>query len=222
MFRRKEELLKKLDINDRESIAIGILRKQPLAKIGTIINRSTSSISREIKNHRIFVPGSYYAGNDCRNAQHCTERHLCGDKMCPMYCYSCNKNCHEFCSSYSSTKCLEYNKPPFVCNACSNRRYCTEDRYFYDAKVADRQAHITRKTASEGVHLTEAELSTIDDILTTGIKSGQPLSHLFATYENELIISERTAYRLIDEGLLSVRNVDLRRKTRYKNGIKLV
>ena len=103
--------MQKLDLNDRESIAIGILRKQPLAKIGTIINR----------------------------------------------------------------------------------RYCNEDRYFYDAKVADRNSHMTRKTASDGVHLTEAELSSIDVILTVGIKSGQPLSHLFATYEKELIISERTA-----------------------------
>lgn len=208
--------MKKIDLNDRESIAIGILRQQPLSKIAKILNRSTSSISREIKNHRIFVAGSYYAGNDCVNTQHCTERHLCGDEKCPMFCYSCNKNCHLFCSNYSTTKCLEYTKPPFVCNGCSNRRYCNEDRYFYDARVANKMAHETRKAASEGVHLTSEEVKTIDQILSVGIKNGQPISHLFATYENELIISERTAYRLIEDGILSVRNVDLRRKARYK------
>lgn len=77
-------------------------------------------------------------------------------------------------------------------------------------------AHETRKTASEGVHLTETELSTIDEILTKGIRNGQPLAHLFVTHEAELVISERTAYRLIDNGLLSVKNIDLRRKSRYK------
>lgn len=208
--------MNKLDLSDRESIAIGIVRKQPLSRIGNILNRSTSSISREIKKHRIFVAGSYYAGNDCKNAKHCTERHLCGELNCPMYCYSCNKDCHQYCKNYVTTKCLKYNKPPYVCNGCSNRRYCNEDRYFYDAKVADRMAHETRKTASEGVHLTETELSTIDEILTKGIRNGQPLAHLFGTHEAELVISERTAYRLIDNGLLSVKNIDLRRKSRYK------
>ena len=169
--------MNKLDLSDRESIAIGIVRKQPLSRIGNILNRSTSSISREIKKHRIFVAGSYYAGNDCKNAKHCTERHLCGELNCPMYCYSCNKDCHQYCKNYVTTKCLKYNKPPYVCNGCSNRRYCNEDRYFYDAKVADRMAHETRKTASEGVHLTETELSTIDEILTKGIRNGQPLAH---------------------------------------------
>ena len=47
--------MNKLDLSDRESIAIGIVRKQPLSRIGNILNRSTSSISREIKKHRIFV-----------------------------------------------------------------------------------------------------------------------------------------------------------------------
>ena len=106
---RKGEILNKLDLSDRESIAIGIVRKQPLSSIGNILNRSTSSISREIKKHRIFVAGSYYAGNDCKNAKHCTERHLCGDLNCPMYCYSCNKDCHQYCKNYVTTKCLKYN-----------------------------------------------------------------------------------------------------------------
>lgn len=205
-----------MNLSDRESIAIGIVREQPLAKIGVILNRSTSSISREIKKHRIFIAGSYFSGNDCKNAKNCTERHLCGNESCPMYCYSCNKDCHQYCQNYVTTKCQNYNKPPYVCNACSNRRYCNEDRYFYDARVANRVAHDTRKSASEGVHLTDAELDTINEILTTGLGKGQPLSHLFATYENELIISERTAYRLIDNGILTARNGDLRRKVRYK------
>lgn len=208
--------MNKLNLSDRETIAICIVKKYPLAKIGELLNRSTSSISREIKKHRIFVAGSYYAGNDCKYAKNCTERALCGDRSCPMYCYVCDKNCHNLCKNYVSTKCMEYTKPPYVCNGCSKRRYCYDDRYFYDARVADRNAHEERMAASSGAHLTDDELANINLILKTGLKKGQPLSHLFATYENELIISERTAYRLINDGVLEVRNIDLRRQTRYK------
>ena len=213
---KKGGTLSKLNLSDRETIAICIVKKYPLAKIGEILNRSTSSISREIKKHRLFVAGSYYAGNDCKYAKNCIERGLCGDKACPMYCYVCDKDCHKLCKNYVSTKCTKYNKPPYVCDACSKRRYCYEDRYFYDARVADKKAHETRVSASTGAHLTNEELASINLILKTGIKKGQPLSHLFATYENELIISERSAYRLIGEGYFDVRDGDLRRKTRYK------
>ncbi len=52
--------MKKLNLSDRESIEIGIVRHQPLAKIGEIINRHRSSIAREIKTHRIYISGNYY------------------------------------------------------------------------------------------------------------------------------------------------------------------
>lgn len=209
--------MNKFNLSDRESIEIGIVRHNSLKRIGVILNKSTSAISREIKKHRIFVPGSYFAGNDCKYAKGCTQRHMCGDERCPMYCYSCtSRNCHEYCKEYETTKCLKYNKPPYACNGCNDRRYCSEDKYFYDAKVADKAAKETRKTASTGPHLNDLELKTINDILFSGLKKGQPMSHIFSTHEMELIVSERTAYRLISNGDLDVRSIDLRRATRYK------
>ncbi|MCR5415344.1 MAG: IS30 family transposase [Pseudobutyrivibrio sp.] len=209
--------MKKLNLSERESIEIGIVRQQPLSRIALLINKHKSSIAREIKNYRIFLKGSYYAGNDCKYAKGCNKRHLCGDNKCPMFCYSCNKNCHQYCSEYVSTKCLKYMKPPYVCNACSKRRYCNEDKYFYDARVADKKAHETRIKASEGVHLSEEELEAINSILMNGVaKKGQPLAHVYATHENELIVSERTVYRYITNSVIEVRPAHLRRATGYK------
>ena len=54
--------MKKLNLDDRVSIEVGIVRCQPLEKIAEIIGRHKSSISREIKSRRIFVAGNYYAG----------------------------------------------------------------------------------------------------------------------------------------------------------------
>ena len=206
----------KLNLNDRETIEIGIIRKQPLKRIAVLLKKHVASIAREIKRHRIFVSGSYYAGNDCNGAKGCTKRHVCGDESCPMYCYSCIKDCHKYCPDYYSTKCTAYLKPPYVCNGCDKRRYCNDDKYFYEAKVADRKSAETRKTSREHIHLTDEELAEVNRILSEGIRKGQPLAHIFAVHEQEIPITSRTAYMYINDGLLDVRNIDLRRQTRYK------
>ena len=214
------EKISKMKFDDRESIEIGVARKQPLKRIAKLLNRHPSSITNEILKHRIFVKGSYYAGNDCNGAKGCTKRHVCGDETCPMFCYSCPKDCHKYCADYYSTKCHAYNKPPYVCNGCDNRRYCNDDRYFYDAKVADRKSIETRKLSREGIHLSDEELSGVNSVLSEGIKKGQPLAHIFAVHEMEIPITKRTAYIYINDGLLDVRNIDLRRQTRYKKDVK--
>ena len=210
------EKISRMKLNDRETIEIGVIRRQPLTKIAELLNRHVASIAREIKKHRIFVRGSYYSGNDCNGANGCTKRHVCGDESCPMYCYACSKDCHKYCPDYYSTKCRAYEKPPYVCNGCDKRRYCNDDRYFYEAKLADRKSEEIRKNSREGIHLTDEELAEVNSILTEGIKKGQPLAHIFAVHEHEIAISSRTAYIYIRDGLLDVRNIDLRRQTRYK------
>ena len=133
-----------------------------------------------------------------------------------MYCYACTKDCHKYCTDYYSTKCRAYEKPPYVCNGCDKRRYCNDDRYFYEAKLADRESITTRKTSREGIHLTDEELASVNSILSEGIKKGQPLAHIFAVHEQGIPITSRTAYIYINDGLLDIRNIDLRRKARYK------
>ncbi len=211
-----QEKNKRINLDDRESIAIGIMRHQPLKKIAKLLGRHVTSITNEIKKHRIFVRGSYYAGNDCRYAKGCDVRHVCGDDDCPMYCYACPKDCHNFCMEYSTKKCRKYDKPPYVCNGCENRRYCDDDRYFYDARVADRQSRECRSESRKGIHLSYEELDDLNTILTTNIRKGQPIAHIFAVHEDEIPVTSRTAYTYINMGLLDVRNIDLRRQAGYK------
>jgi IS30 family transposase len=56
----------------------------------------------------------------------------------------------------------------------------------------------------------------MNDILTPLIKKGQSIAHIYATHAEELGCSRRTAYAYIDEGIFDVRNIDLRRKVKYK------
>lgn len=48
------------------------------------------------------------------------------------------------------------------------------------------------------------------------IRNGQTMDHIFAEHKADIPCSERTLYRYIDAGILSVRNIDLPRKVKYK------
>lgn len=56
----------------------------------------------------------------------------------------------------------------------------------------------------------------MDDLITKLVKKGQPLTHIYAEHEAEMPVCLRTLYNYIDEGELTIRNIDLRRKTGYK------
>lgn len=53
------EKVTRIDESDRETILIGIVRKQPLKRIAALLNRHLSSITNEIRKHRVFVHGRW-------------------------------------------------------------------------------------------------------------------------------------------------------------------
>ena len=56
------------------------------------------------------------------------------------------------------------------------------------------------------------ELQKLDDLVTPLVKQGQPLTHIWASHKDEILLSQRTLYNYIDSGVLSLTNFDLRRK----------
>ena len=151
---------KKMDLSDRAAIELGLCRKEDFRTIAEKIGRHPSTIAREVKANRSFTNGSYPFSNDCHEAKYCTKLHVCGDESCDMYCRMCIKNCHEYCSQYRSVSCHEYQEPPYVCNACSNRKYCTNDRYFYSAKYAENYAK-RRASAAHSGNLSQSRIFCI-------------------------------------------------------------
>ena len=87
---------------------------------------------------------------------------------------------------------------------------------FYSARLADASSSRRRSDTRRGVRLTDEQLQRINQLVTKQIKKVQPLTHIYAEHEAELPVSLRTLYNYIDEGMLSVRNIDLRRKVGYK------
>lgn len=73
-----------------------------------------------------------------------------------------------------------------------------------------------RSESRQGIRLDERDKKFLDDLITKLVRKGQPLSHIYAEHEDEIPVSLRSLYNYIDAGELTIKNIDLRRKTGYK------
>ena len=105
-----------------------------------------------------------------------------------------------------------------MCSTCSekNKKKCIYDKYYYIAEKADAEAKATRSESREGIRLSSDELQTLDEVLSPLILQGQPLSLICNNHSEEIKVSERSIYNYIEAGALTICNLDLRRKVKYK------
>lgn len=110
-----------------------------------------------------------------------------------------------------------YVKAPFVCNGCCTPRSKCQiaTKYDYNAQTAHRQYSKRLTESSTGINLTKKEMHAIDRIVKPLIEQGQSPYMIIANHP-ELNISVNTLYHYIDQGLLLSRNIDLKRKVKFK------
>lgn len=206
-----------MNLSDRVAIETGICNKESFKKIGKLLRRHPSTIAHEIKENRTFISGNFFMRKDCKFVRTYHEKHVCGDMECNENCCRCRAfNCMNKCKRYVSISCHKFESAPYVCNTCPQKKLCTKDKYIYSAKYADAAVTRRRSESRQGVRLSEEKLSELDTLVTKLVKKGQPLSHIYAEHENEMPVCIRSLYNYIDEGAMTIRNVDLRRKTGYK------
>jgi len=185
-----------------------------MKETASMINRHPSTVSREIRNHRIVIANKFVK---CSNYSNCLERKICDNKKCMIPCKTCKSvDCREICVNFMPRQCKQLKKPPYICNNCSNRDFCQYEQAYYHARKADIAYHETLSDSRKGVHADEEQLARIDKLITPLIKNGQSLNHIFATHSDELKCSRKTMYNHIDRCILTIRNIDLPRKVRYK------
>ena len=206
-----------MTLTDRIAIEAGIAAGKTFKEIAAKIQRNPATISREIKANRTVIPATFYLGCDCRYARSCHKHNLCTDMECSIPCIKCRiVKCTDLCPTYKPKHCSRIEKPPYVCIKCYYRNDCDKRRYMYSAKLADALSSRRRSDTRTGIRLSPEQLRDLDELLSAQVKKGQPLTHIYAEHEAELPVSLRSLYNYIDSGQLSVRNIDLRRKTGYK------
>jgi IS30 family transposase len=111
---------------------------------------------------------------------------------------------------------LKLTKAPYVCNGCGKRINCLLDKKIYSAKYADDCYRETLVSSREGINQTPESIQRLDDLVSPLIKKGQSIAHIYSNHAKEIKCSRRTLYSYIDKSVLTARNLDLRRRVKYK------
>lgn len=214
---------KHLSFSERMIIEEMIQEDHTFASISRILNRSISTVSREVMKYRVFtgripLPGE----NDCLHKPTCTKNTVCRRSRSHgcygLRCKACpyGKVCIELCDSYESKHCDFLDKPPYVCTKCKLQKSCRKPKAYYSAHKAQAAHKKCVKMAHSGIRKTPAELRSIAEIIEPLIAKGQSLNHICVNHADELGISERSLYYYIDHNVFSVRNIDLPKKVVYR------
>lgn len=211
---------KHLSLSDRAIIEKYLAQDFSFSYIAKRLSRSPSTISREVKNHRCFVNGSRYTDNDCIYYGSCLRRNLCDTESkysCFGRCKCCTEyDCKKLCSSYVSSHCSLLDKPPYVCTCCSEEKTCKRNHAYYTAHRANAEYTKLLSSSRKGLRTAPDKLLEINDLIAPLIYNGQSINHIFASHAKEIGLSERTIYNYIDMNAFDVKNMDLPKKTRYR------
>lgn len=181
---------KRIDLSERISIQASIERELSLEETAKRINRSASSVYREIINNS-------YIKNGRNTCAHCA-------KVCLVKPTFVGGECNDFIPSF----CPELSKFPYVCNKCKRQNYCKHTKRYYDCEKANRKALALHSSTRMGKKFSvDCELiKEINAILIDRINKRQGLYHIRSS--NDLIrdnMSERTLRRYIYDGMFTVK-----------------
>lgn len=175
-----------LSYEDRKNIEDGLNDNKSITQIAKEINRSYSSVLREIDRNKTYSKPN----NWCTNKKY--EN--------PNYNFHCDK----------------LDKSPYVCNGCKSRSGCRKERYTYYARKADDSYREVKSEARKGINLTPEEVYVINTTLTPLIKKGQTINHLYINHPDILNFSKPSFYNYVNNGVFEFGPLDFPRIVKYK------
>ena len=212
---------KHLSLEDRKYIERSLNNGCSFKDIARFLCKDPTTISKEVKLHRVsdwFHKGSFLnARNFCIHRYHCRKTNVCRKiLLCNMKCTSC-PTCNQTCPDFVKEQCNRLDKAPYVCNGCPKaiNRCSIAHKYRYNAVFADRKYKERLSSSRTGINMTKHELRQKDMVITPLIYQGQS-PYQIITNHPELDMSVRTLYSYLNDGVLTARNVDLKRKVKFK------
>lgn len=210
---------KHLTSSQRLFIEKGLNDQVSFAVIAKQIQKDPSTISKEVRKHREFATRKPNApAIPCFNRADCRKRYLCSDN-CPIFCKICQKpklRCSDICMDYKPTYCVKLDKPPYVCNGCAKKPSCLMQKQFYSAKYADDTYRNTLVSTREGINQSAVDIAMLDELISPLLRKGQSIAHIYSNHASEIPCCRKTLYNYIDKSVFTARNIDLRRRVRYK------
>ncbi|MDO4963841.1 MAG: IS30 family transposase [bacterium] len=115
------------------------------------------------------------------------------------------------------SKCDKLLKPPYVCNSCPNKKYCTKHKLYYNAKYAQENSDNILVQSRSGVDISPNIIDEIENTIVPLIKNkNQSINQVYSNHSDVLYFSKTTFYKYVNLGILSLSNLDLPKKVKYK------
>lgn len=211
---------KHLSLSDRSYIESSICKGESFTSIAKYLCKDPSAIGKEVLKHRTFKPCKHKIKltNYCANRLTCVKTHIC--LKCSKYyyknyrCANCSK-CNLNCKDFSKEVCPQITSAPYVCNSCTKKNNCHLDKYYYHAITAQNEYKSKLIESRQGINIDENKLKLLDATISPLIKNGQSPYQILAA-NGQINLTPKTLYNYIDMGVLSVKNIDLPKKIRYK------
>ena len=211
-----------LTLSDRIHIEKELNDNASFKEIAKYLCKDPSTISREVRKHISHSHGyGQIVVNNCKFKAVCREKNVCNNTACiSRRCSSCNR-CNSHCSKYKPDDCYKrLHQAPFVCNGCPSRQGCHKAKSYYNAVDADNEYRKELSESRLGINLTPEELEHLDNLVSPLILRGQPVFHIYENNKDDIPVTCRTLYRYINDGVLGVKRIDLRRAVKYKKRYK--
>ena len=213
-------MAKHLTLSDRCIIERLLRYDYSFAEISTRLNRSPSTISREIRERRCFATREHEKENDCVLYTNCIRKRVCSSEpkyVCMGRCKFCTeKDCRTVCDHYTSRHCPELDKPPYVCSGCSKEKNCKRDHAYYSAHRAQAAYEKQLKECRMGIRISPERLMEIGELIEPLVAKGQSINQILVNHREEIGLSEKTIYNYIDSNAFKVKNIDLPKKVVYR------
>ena len=205
---------KHLTLDERNFIEQELAKNTSFREIAKYLSKDPTTISKEIRKHRIRKEGQsiHVNFNHCAKKYNCHRHNLCNPR-CSKECRHCN-HCNSVCSDFVDGTCFRLNHAPYVCNGCLEKYGCKLTKYYYRALPSFNVYKTVLTECRQGVNMTELELSNLDKKISPLIKQGQSISHIHKT--NDLPCSRATLYNYVSKNCFSARAIDLPRMVKMK------
>ena len=175
-----------LSNEQRDIIQTLINQKKSFSYISKVIDKDRTTISKEIKRNR-YIKSNFYDSFDKKGIQQAIN------------------------------KCNNLSKPPYVCNTCFKKTTCTKHHLYYNSSIAHKHYLEVLKSSREGIDTKQEVLDEIEHIIVPLIKNQkQSVNQVFINHKDILSMSKVTFYRYVNQGILSLTNIDLPKKVKYK------
>ena len=175
-----------LNKEQRDVIQHLISLNKNFTEIGNAIGKDRTAVAREIKRNR-YIKSYYYDAYDSTGINEAINR------------------------------CSHLSKPPYVCNNCPKKNTCPLHHIYYNSKIAQEHYEKTLISTREGVNLTEEHINEIENIIVPLIKDKkQSVNQVYINHSDILDFCKVSFYNYVNNGVISLTNLDLPKKVKYK------